>query len=65
MITEKRKINQINLGPSDLLCDVYDHGNCKERVTVMTTDLRSVSAVSPSPRITIAPLTFKNPVSYI
>jgi len=38
------KINQINLDPSDLLCDVYDHDIRKERATVMATDMRPASA---------------------
>lgn len=50
--------NQINIGPSDLLCDVYDHDIRKERATVMTTDMLPVSDVPPSPRITIALLNY-------
>jgi len=53
-----KNTNQINIGPSDLLCDVYDHDIRKERATVMTTDMRPVSGVTASYRITIAPLNY-------
>ena len=52
------KINQINLGPSDIICDVYDHDIRKERATVMTIYVRHESAVKTSSRITIAPLNY-------
>jgi len=47
------KSNQINLGKSEVLCDVYDHDIRNERATVMKTDMRPVSAVTPSSPITI------------